>query len=552
MGIDHATGFEKGGVTSHSPSPEGLSDAHWVSRFERLSRTFSVIAIVIAGEVLLGGYALGISGLQNLAPGLPKMMPNTALGLLLSAISLFLYTTNSEKHRLFSNGWMQRLLAVAVALLGAATIMEYLLGIDLGIDELLLRDLSPGATYPGRPSPQTSLCFILSGISLMLLGDKRLRVLQLSQMLGVIVGFMAIIAVVGYTYSALPLYGLTTYTGMAIHTAIGFLAISGGIIFAKSERGLAAVFSSRSEGGHMARRLLPAIIVVPIILGILSKWGERIGLFSTATGIAADVSLHIVLLGAELWLFALFLERSNVARDNAIQTMHRHAAQLEATNQELQALSNAVPRNLLPPLTNIAGISETLWEAWGKRLDEQGKQSIRSIQESVKKAGYLIDDLLKLSQVTSTEMRCESVDLSKLAEELLSELTRAHPEHKVENVIAPGLVCEGDSSLLRLALENLIGNAWKYSAKASSPRIEMGVTEINGDKTFFVRDNGIGFDMSYADKLFLPFQRLHNEDEFPGTGIGLAIVQRVVHRHEGRVWAMSKANEGATFYFTLG
>ena len=551
MGIDHATDFEKG-VPSQSLSTGGLSAAHWVSRFERLSRAFSIIAIIIAGVVLLGGYALGISGLRNLAPGLPKMMPNTALGLLLSAVSLFLYTTSPEKHRLFSSGWIQRLLAAAAALLGAATIVEYLLGINLGIDELLFRDLVPGATYPGRPSPQTSLCFILSGISLMLLGDKRLRVLLLSQLLGVIVGFTAIVAIVGYVYSALPFYGLTTYTGMAIHTAVSFLAISGGIIFAKSERGLAAVFASRSEGGHMARRLLPAIIVVPIILGILSKWGERVGLFSTATGMAADVSLHIVLLGAELWLFALFLERSNLARDSAIQTMHRHAAQLEATNHELQALSNAVPRNLMPPLTSIASLSEALWEDCGKRLDEQGKQYINSIRESVKETGYLIDDLFKLSQVTSTEMLRETVDLSKLAEELLSEMRRAHPEHKVESVITPGLVCEGDSSLLRLALDNLLGNAWKYSAKASVPRIEMGVTEINGDKTFFVRDNGIGFDMSDADKLFLPFQRLHKEDEFPGTGIGLAIVQRIIHRHGGHIWATSKTKEGATFYFTLG
>ena len=552
MGIDHATGFKKGTVTSPSLSTGGLSAAHWVSRFERLSRTFSIIAISIAGIVLLGGYALEISGLRNLAPGLPKMMPNTALGLLLSAISLFLHTTSPPKHRLFSSGWIQKLLAATVVLLGAATIVEYLLGINLGIDELLFRDLVPGATYPGRPSPQTSLCFILSGISLTLLGAKRLRVLQLSQMLGVIVGFTAIVAVVGYVYSALPLYGLNAYTGMAIHTAVSFLAISGGIIFAKSERGLAAVFTSRSEGGHMARRLLPAIIVVPIALGILSRWGERVGLFSTATGMAADVTLHIVLLGAELWLFALFLERSNVARDDAIQTMHRHSVQLEATNQELQALSNAIPRNLMPPLTELARLSETLREACGEHLDEQGKQHISSIQESVKKAGYLIDDLIKLSQVTSTEMNREPVDLSKLAEELLAELRRAHPERKVESVITPGLVCEGDSSLLRLALENLLGNAWKYSAKASSPRIEMGVTEINGDKTFSVRDNGIGFDMSYAGKLFLPFQRLHNEDEFLGTGIGLAIVQRIVHRHGGRTWAISKANEGATLYFTLG
>lgn len=200
----------------------------------------------------------------------------------------------------------------------------------------------------------------------------------------------------------------------------------------------------------------------------------------------------------------------------------------------------------------MAGLSNALWEGCGERLDEQGKQHIKSIRESVKTVGNLVDDLLRLSQVTSAEMRREAVDLSNMAEGLFAELRRAHPEHRVECVVAPGLVSEGDTSLLRLALENLLGNAWKYSAKAPSPRIEMGVIENNGVTTFFIRDNGVGFDMAYAGKLFHPFQRLHQADEFPGTGIGLAIVQRIVHRHGGLIWAVGKTNEGATFYFTLG
>lgn len=201
-----------------------------------LSRTSSIVAMVIPGVVLLGGYAFGIEWLRNLAPGLPKMTPNTAVGLFLAGVSLFLYTISSKKHEAYSVSWIQKLLAVTVFLLGAATNAEYLLGINLGIDELLFRDLSPEATFPGRPSPHTSLGFMLTGVSLMLLDSKRLWVLQLSQQVGVTIGLGAIIAIIGYIYSSLPFYALTTYTGMAIHTALSFLAISCGVIFAGSYR----------------------------------------------------------------------------------------------------------------------------------------------------------------------------------------------------------------------------------------------------------------------------------------------------------------------------
>lgn len=212
-----------------------------------LSRTSSIVAMVIPGVVLLGGYAFGIEWMRNLAPDLPKMMPNTAVGLFLAGVSLFLYTISSKKHEAYSVSWIQKLLAVIVFLLGAATNAEYLLGINLGIDELLFRDLSPEATFPGRPSPHTSLGFMLTGVSLMLIDSKRLWVLQLSQQVGVTIGLGAIIAIIGYVYSSLPFYALTAYTGMAIHTALNFLAISCGVIFAGSYRGLAKVSTAHSE-----------------------------------------------------------------------------------------------------------------------------------------------------------------------------------------------------------------------------------------------------------------------------------------------------------------
>jgi light-regulated signal transduction histidine kinase (bacteriophytochrome) len=163
----------------------------------------------------------------------------------------------------------------------------------------------------------------------------------------------------------------------------------------------------------------------------------------------------------------------------------------------------------------------------------------------------LIDDLLKLSRVTRSEMNRETVDLSALAQSISEDLQETQPERQVAFVIAPDLTTLGDPQLIRLVMENLLSNAWKFTSYHPQARIEFGVTQVNGKETFFVSDDGAGFDMTYANKLFGVFQRLHSSEEFPGTGVGLATVQRIVHRHNGQVWAEGKEEEGATFYFTL-
>ena len=185
-------------------------------------------------------------------------------------------------------------------------------------------------------------------------------------------------------------------------------------------------------------------------------------------------------------------------------------------------------------------------------VSDAGQDSLRRIIGSTVRMGQLIDGLLNLSRVTRAEVRGRSVDLSSLAGELVAELRSGEDGRQVECVIAKGAVVEGDPALLRAALQNLIGNAWKFTRKRASARIEFGFAEEAGERTYFVRDNGAGFEMSYSDKLFGAFQRLHGQDEFPGIGIGLATVQRIVTRHGGRVWAIGAPGEGATVYFTLG
>ena len=245
------------------------------------------------------------------------------------------------------------------------------------------------------------------------------------------------------------------------------------------------------------------------------------------------------------------LQKEMVERKRAEDEARAYAAQLEAANKELEAFSYSVSHDLRAPLRSIDGFSQAALEDYGDRLDAQGKDYLRRIRAGSQRMGRLIDDLLALSRLTRQEMRRQPADLSAMAKAIVRDLRQAQPERRVDFVITEDAVVYGDRRLLRVVLENLLGNAWKFTGKQPRAGIEFGVTGVDGGPAYFVRDNGAGFDMAYADKLFGAFQRLHRADEFPGTGIGLASVQRIVRRHGGRVWAEGAVGQGAAFYFTL-
>lgn len=225
--------------------------------------------------------------------------------------------------------------------------------------------------------------------------------------------------------------------------------------------------------------------------------------------------------------------------------------QLERLNKELEALSYSASHDLRAPLRSIDGFSKILLEDYDESLDDAGRDYLHRVRAATQRMGQLIDDLLALSRITQMDMKIQEVDLSKTAQSVAEELTRDEPDRKVEWHIQPELLVRGDEELLKIAVGNLIDNSWKFTSKKEKATIEIGSTVVNGETAFFVRDDGAGFDMRYVHKLFTPFQRLHLSEDFPGTGIGLAIVQRVINRHGGRVWAEGDEGKGATFYFTI-
>ena len=267
------------------------------------------------------------------------------------------------------------------------------------------------------------------------------------------------------------------------------------------------------------------------------EWGDR----PAEVVLAHDVT-ELLRTQAELQRLTIELE----------QLVAERTAELQQVNRELEAFSYSVSHDLQAPLRHIEGFSQALREDCADRLDERGLRHLERIGGATRRMGQLIEALLQLAQLSRSELKRESVNLSGIVAQFAEELRQSQPERPVEFRIAEGVTVPGDPRLLRLVIENLLRNAWKFTGKQDTAIIEFGTERRGGEPAYFIRDNGVGFDMAFAARLFTPFQRLHSEAEFAGSGIGLATVQRIIHRHGGRVWAEGVRGGGATFSFTLG
>lgn len=242
----------------------------------------------------------------------------------------------------------------------------------------------------------------------------------------------------------------------------------------------------------------------------------------------------------------------SLATDHLEEAVAQRTHELVLVNKELEAFSYSVSHDLRAPLRGIDGFSQILIEDYSDKIDDEGRRYLNFIRSGVQKMGVLIDDLINLSRLTRTEFRKEMVDLSVISADVIRELKALTPERKIEFINFPSEKISADPGLIRAALQNLISNSWKYTRTQEISKIELGKIYKDGKDTYFIKDNGIGFDMRFYDKLFQPFQRLHGKDQFEGTGIGLATVARIIRRHGGTIWGESELGKGSIFYFTIG
>lgn len=655
-----------------------MKDSNGSARFLFIPAAAGIVVIIIACLVLYG-WLFNIPALQHILPRWPKMTANTAVTFISSGLSLCLYNPSSRRRP-------AQLLALLVTLISLLTLGAYLFGWQPGFDQFLVNDpvTIQETSFPGQSSPYTAVAFLLVGLSLILSFGHNRRHQWLAQFFTFTVAFVALLTLTDYATNLSFLVRISTYTGMAFHTAVTFLILAAGLLFLHPEHGLIALLASHNLGGRMARRLLLVALGVPLLIGWLNILAEQAGLYnlefesiilavlsayafsiaiwwyahslnqmdserrqaeeqfrlvveaSPNALILVDPAGHISLtntqaerlfgytrqelrgqpveilipssfhthhvtyrthyfaqpaarpMGANRDLFGLLKNGRHVPveiglnpitttngrfvlasiiditeRKQAEAEIHRlndeleqrvieRTAQLEAANQELEAFSYSVSHDLRAPLRSIDGFSLALLEDYGPQLEDDAQHYLQRVRAASQRMAQLIDDLLTLSRLSRREMHRETVNLSSLVQEIAANLSQTEPQRRVRFDITPDLIAQADPHLIRAALENLLGNAWKFTSHQPQAHIEFNtLTTADNAPTYFIRDNGAGFDMAYVNKLFGPFQRLHTPAEFDGTGIGLATVQRIIHRHGGDVWAEGAVNEGATFYFTL-
>jgi len=547
------------------------------------------------GVVVLCGWAADIVWLKSVVPGFIAMNPLSAICFSAVGISLLILRDRAASGtRLF----FARSAALAIAFIGGLRLGAYIWDFNFDVDRLLFM----GSLGDNRMAPNTAICFLLSGLTLVLLDVVTWRGPRPAQMLALIVATIALMSLVGYGYGADSLYQIGSYIPMALHTATLFLILSIGILLSRPEHGIMAVMLNDGAGGAMARRLLPAAIAIPCVLGWLRILGQRSGLYDTEFGAALMVAATIMLLMVVTGWIAAALNKSDHERQQTLKELQLSEQAVREFNQVLEkrvkdrtdelALTNAdllqknqenelfiysVSHDLRSPLVNLQGFSkeltavghrirEVLVEATlppeladqGIRLvDEDMRRCTQFIQTAVTRLSSIIDALLRLSRAGRVEYQPQVVEIDAVVARITEAMSATIYDRGASIEIGALPPAWGDPTALEQVFANLIGNAVNYLDPKRSGRIEIGrqqITSRSADSevatTFYIKDNGLGIPDAYHIKVFQALKRLHPEVA-KGEGMGLAIVRRVVERHGGAIRFESEVGVGTTFYVTL-
>lgn len=637
---------------------------------------------MVAGLLVLVGWATGNTTLMQVRADWAPMVPMTAVAFCFSGAALLAITGTMNRGRAGQPWAVDRwrraalVLALLVAVIGGRRIVLYLLESPSELDML---GFDRGDSR-GQMAVMTSAGFFLTGIALGLTAQKRFH--QVAQWLASMVLFIGWIGLTRYFYDG-EVTGV--FFRMAVHTALLFTVLGIGVFYARPDGGFVVIWNSDTAGGVLVRRLFPAALLIPVIVGWLRLEGQRLGWYGLETGLTIFAMSNVLIFAVLAWHTGSKLHREDMARRKAeqtvrmekefsdavidslpgvfylydqtgkfirwnknfeevtgygadeIATMHpldfftgeekkllaerigevfakgiseveadfvakdgtrtpyyftgrtvmldgqvclvgvgidiaarrkaeiqiqemntglerrvvERTAQLEQANNELEAFSYSVSHDLRAPLRAVDGFSQALVEDYGETLSAEARRYLDTIRNETQRMGELIDDLLAFSRLSRASLEFQSIDTAVMVNSLLKGMIAECPGRKLDIRVDELLPCDGDPALLKQVWVNLLSNAFKYTRRKPVTVITIGSRREKTATVYYIKDNGAGFDMRYAHKLFGVFQRLHRAEDYEGTGVGLAIVQRIVHRHGGSAWAEGAVNQGATFYFTL-
>jgi signal transduction histidine kinase len=509
-------------------------------------RSLTLGAVVAASALSLIMLATQLHAVLQGSPSVLGLKLNSVIGLGCLCWASWLVSSRSRSRR--SIGIV---LAVIATLLGATTLLEHLAGIDLAIDRLE----DPGPL--GRMGGNTALLFSCLGAGIALGSASPRAVRTLSDGLVLSAAAVALFALISHLFGSQSQHPFAADDPMLLPTAIIGFALCTVIVLQHSDRGLGQLLSSSASGGVHTRRLLPVLLVGPIGTTRLALLGVEAGVFDTAFAATISVITSVTILVLVLVGSARVVERlDTVRRGNEaqirqmVQDLSRHSEELHRTNRELESFSYSVSHDLRAPIRHISGFAELLAMQVCDRLDTKAKKYLETIIESAQNAGRLIDELLEFSRIGRAALNTRDLELREVVRDSWNQLTMERHGRDIRLEVGELPAVHADPTLTGVIVANLIGNAVKYTAPREHAVVEIVARRDGDDVIVDVRDNGVGFDMKYIDKLFGVFQRLHGE-EFAGTGIGLATVKRIVERHGGRVWAESELDRGAVFHFSL-
>lgn len=549
-------GNSVGHASEAAPSLEWReADTDLIRRYRRLA-TFAGIAVTAIGVVALIGWFGGVPMLTSLRASWVAMKANTAVGLVASGSALLL---SMSGRRIALR--VARLCAGFVTVLALASLAEYGSGWSFGLDQLLVTEppTAIATTHPGRMAIVTAANFVFCGLALLRLDSRRKRWAWLPSVLALPVWVISAVAVLGYAFGSEELYTFAgNITAIAAPTAAAFVVLSTGIVFFSIEDSVLYWLASPRSGGVMLRRLLPLGILLPVLIVWLRLIGQASGLFVTSEFGAATVAVAMMvsMSCALLWCAAVLdrLDRERLSGEEQIRRLNvvlrQRVGVLEVANKELEGFSYSTSHVLRTPLRAIDGFCRILFEDYSNKLDGEGKRLLGVVRSSAQEMADLIDGILGFLRLGRDQMSIGPIDMAASVRSALQELEPKTRGRRLKIEIAPLPGAFGDAAMIQRVWTNLLDNAVKFTAPKAHALVQVGALAGDDETIYYVRDDGVGFDMQFAGKLFGVFNRLHGS-EFVGNGMGLAIVQRVVSRHGGRVWAEGKPDQGATFYFSL-
>lgn len=510
---------------------------------------FTTGVVILMGALALAGWAFDIRALIQLLPTLVVMNPVTALGLVLMG-SCFYFV--SRRRGAQKRGLASTVLAGAVVSLGLLRLLDSTLGIGFHIDQVLFSSKISGQSGypPSEMALNTALDFLLCGSALLLFEFQTRGGLCLDQGLVLVAGWVALLAIIGYTYRVLLFYRLGAGLPMSLDTAVAFAVFSAGFLAARPNRGLMEVVTSCTSGGAMARRLLPMAVLIPWGLGAMLLVIEQAGFMANEFAVALFAVSTIILFTILLWWNAKLLYQVDLERTGAEAKLRQTSANLARSNTDLQQFAYLASHDLFEPLRMVTSYLQLLQKKFGPKLDQQGNEFVTLAIDGALRMEALIRDLLEYSRVEMRGRPFEPIDCEHALQQALSNLKVAIEETGASVTHEKLPTVMGDEVQLTQIFQNLVGNAIKFHGP-KPPQVQIRSERKPNEWLIVVRDNGIGIESKFFERIFVVFQRLHTRQEYNGTGLGLAICKKIIERHHGRIWVESAPGEGATFFFTL-